>query len=65
VPGKNNFGVGELSSRRGAGPGMLGKGMGSRTPKDRMGKGTQTHVLLDNISQREWQNLENMFIVRQ
>jgi hypothetical protein len=44
---------------------MLGKGMGSRTPKDRMGKGTQTHVLLDNISQREWQNLENMFIVRQ
>lgn len=65
MPGKSNFGVGELTSRRGAGPGMLEKGMDTRTLKDRMGKGTQTHVLLDTISQREWQNLQNMFVKRQ
>lgn len=51
-----------LSSYRVADPGMLGKGMDRRAPKDKMGKETSTQVLLDSVSQQEWQDLESTFV---
>lgn len=52
MPERSNFKVGGLSSYRGARPEELEKG-DTRRPGDRVGKGTQTHVLLDKISQLE------------